>query len=98
MAVGRAEGPEEWFARGPDVPDDLFPVRTPGPGAVAHALLQRAAPGNPGATEVAADDWITHEDSERYILKEDSRKVTDDLVLMLLWWEDERQILDLDDD
>jgi hypothetical protein len=85
-----------WFVRGPDIPTILFPLRAPGKGSVAYDLLQGKT--EVGCTEVEADSWIDHRDAARYTVHEDSMRVTRDLILTLLWWKDESQILDLDED
>lgn len=48
-----------------------------------------------GPTDVQADGWIEHPTARRYTLKEDSRYIGNGLVLSLLWWKDECQLLDL---
>jgi len=45
--------------------------------------------------DVYADNWIDHPTAHRYGIREDSRKIGNDMVLSLLWWEDESQILEL---
>lgn len=87
----------KWFVRGDDVPEELFPRREPGPGSVAHRLLRDPASSG-GCEEVDCDDWFAHEDAGRYVVREDSRRIAKNLVLTLLWWEDESQLLDLDED
>lgn len=85
-----------WFVRGPDVPKVLFPLRAPGKGSVAYDLLQGKM--DAGGAEVDADSWVDHGDAGRYEIHEDSMRITKDLVLTLLWWIDETQIMDLDED
>ena len=85
-----------WFKRGPDVPDVLWPRERVLPMTVAHDVSK----GNtaPGPTDVPADAWFEHRDARRYAIREDSMRITGDLVLSLLWWKDESQLLDLEDD
>lgn len=45
-----------------------------------------------------ADEWIDHPDAHRYSIREDSIRLASDLVLTLLWWRNEQQLLDLDTD
>lgn len=85
-----------WFVRGPDVPKVLFPLKAPGKGSVAYDLLQGKT--DAGGAEVDADNWIDHPDAGHYEIHEDSMRITKDLVLTLLWWKDEAQIVDLDED
>ena len=86
-----------WQFRGADIPyaiqlqDDLS-VRT-NAFDLLHGKTLRVTPEN-----VEASDWVTHPRSRYYSIHEDSVKVTEDLVLSLLWWKDERQLLDLEDE
>ena len=98
MLVCTQAARREWFIRSSVVPAELWPLRKPGPGAVATRLLS----GNPSApaepTTVDADEWIDHSEASKYTLVEDSRRMGQDLILTLLWWKDEAQILSFRDD
>jgi hypothetical protein len=83
-----------WFIRGEDVPACLFPADRPDRNSLAHTLL--AGQRGIGPKTVYADTWIKRRDSHRYKLVEDTRKVSGEMTLTLLWWENERQLLDLD--
>ena len=83
-----------WFIRNSDVPEVLWPRDTPGAYTSAYDLL-RGSTQVEGATEVQADGWINHPDARRYSLVEDSIKIGDQFVLSLLWWKNERQLLDI---
>ncbi|MEC4674183.1 MAG: hypothetical protein VST68_08335 [Nitrospirota bacterium] len=97
MVVCNAKNRRCWFNRGPLVPEELWPVDKPGRDSGACSLFQN--PGKNRETyDISADNWINHPDSFKYLLREDSIKISADLVLTLLWWKDERQILDLDDE
>ncbi len=97
MVVCNDKNRRRWFNRGPLVPEELWPVDKPGHDSGAFALLND--PDKDRETnDVSADNWINHPDSLKYPLREDSIKISADLVLTLLWWKDERQILDLDDE
>lgn len=86
-----------WFVPGPDVPRVLWPYDHVQPRTVAYDLLR--GPGRATSpVDVCADGWFTHRDASRYAVREDSIFVAEGLVLTLLWWKDERQLLDLDDD
>lgn len=86
----------KWFTRSPLIPQVLWPVSQPGSGSAASKMLTgRLTESAP--EDVDADDWIEHVDSARYMLVEHSMAMGDG-VLSLLWWKDERQILDLDED
>lgn len=86
-----------WFKRGPDVPDALWPHSRLNRLTIAYDLLH----GNdvpPGSVDVGADGWLEHRDASRYSIREDSVRITEGLILTLLWWRDERQLVDLDED
>ena len=62
-----------------------------------HALNGRPEL-TPVVPTVDANEWIDHSEASKYTLVEDSRRMGQDLVLTLLWWKDEAQILSLRDD
>ena len=95
MIICYGPGKRRWFIRGEDVPHFLWPVGMPEHGTVAHSLLQGQMVKSREPAEVYADSWITHRDSHKYKIVEDSLRVSGDLILTLLWWKDERQLLDL---
>jgi len=97
MIVCHDRAGRRWFRRGPDVPDVLWPHDRANPRTIAYDLLQGKA-SSPGSVDVAADGWFAHRDAHRYAIREDSIRITDDFVLSLLWWKDEQQLLDLDDE
>jgi hypothetical protein len=85
-----------WQFRGADVPFDIQLRDMPGAYTNTQDLLQgKVSTAKPETTR--ASDWITHPRSRYYSIHEDSVKVTEDLVLSLLWWKDEKQLLDLED-
>ena len=97
MVVCSDLGRRRWFRRGPDVPDGLWPHERVSPMTVAHDIFTGKAMSS-GPTDVSADAWFAHRDARRYAIREDSIRITDDLVLTLLWWKDESQLLDLEGD
>jgi Zn-dependent peptidase ImmA (M78 family) len=86
-----------WFRRGPDVPDVLWPREQLHPRTIAHDLLYKNAVSS-GPVDLGADGWLSHRDAGGYAIREDSVRISDDLVLTLLWWKDERQLADLEVD
>jgi hypothetical protein len=97
MIVCNEPGRRRWFIRGSDVPEVLWPKNTPGAYTSAYDLL-RGSTSPEGPVDVQADGWINHPLARRYTLREDSMKLGDRLVLSLLWWKDEHQLLDISDD
>jgi hypothetical protein len=96
MVVYLAEGVRKWFVAGPDVPRALWPRETPSVNTIAGDLLSGRR-GSPEPQSVQADGWLTHPKSEWYELMEDSVKFRDGSILALLWWKNEKQIIDLMD-
>ena len=74
-----------WFRRGPDVPESLWP-RDPGRKTFAYDIARGKAENGEG--HVYVDEWFTGA-VERHNIHEDSRRLTQDLVLSILWWTDE---------
>lgn len=97
LIVCNEPGRRRWFVRQSDVPRALRLRDAPGAYTCAYDLLRGSTLAE-GPTDVQADGWIDHPDARRYTLKEDSIPIGNDLVLSLLWWKDERQLLDLDED
>jgi IrrE N-terminal-like domain len=97
MVVYLTEGVRKWFVAGPDVPSALFPRETPTGNTVAGELL-RSSNVALGPQGVQADGWLTHSRSNWYELMEDSVRFRDGAILSLLWWKNEKQIIDLMDD
>lgn len=81
-----------WFTRGPDVPEKLWPCRSLDKESIAYDLLTGNST-NPNPTNMPADVWIDHRDAHQYLIREHSFKITNELVLTLLWWKDESQLL-----
>jgi hypothetical protein len=74
----------------------LWPVAQPNQGSLAGSLLNNVNEQK-GSTDVRCDHWINHPRAEHYWIREDSLRLNEGTVLSLLWWEDERQLMDLDD-
>jgi hypothetical protein len=97
MIICNEHGRRRWFIRNSDVPDVLWPRDTPGAYTNAYDML-RGSIAPEGPVDVQADGWIDHPLSHRYRLREDSIRIGDHFVLSLLWWKDERQLLDASED
>ena len=75
----------KWFRRGPDVPESLWP-HAPGRKTFAYDIVRGKADSGNG--QVYVDEWCNGA-VERHSIYEDSRRLTDQLVLSILWWTDE---------
>ena len=89
-AVGR-----EWYVASSTIEKRLWPVDRLNQVTQAAALLNRRAQAT-GPHDVRADHWIKNFRADRYWIKEDSILWTTQSVLSLIWWEDESQLIDLD--
>lgn len=91
MIVCSSREGRKWFIASSDV--SLWPTKVTGKGTAAYDLLHDvAAPDRP--MDVDADEWIEADNADEYVIREHSRTIGDGLVLSLLWWKDQRQILD----
>jgi Zn-dependent peptidase ImmA (M78 family) len=98
MVVCSESERRRWFKRGPDVPEVLWPHQRVSPMTVAHDIFKGKAAASPGPMDVSADAWFGHHDARQYSVREDSIRIAGELVLTLLWWKDESQLLDLEGD
>lgn len=86
----------QWFVRGPIIPEALFPLTRPGRRSIAYDLLGGKQSPNK-SIEVEADAWIDHPEARNYAVFEDSLFIAKDVILTVLWWQDESQIMDIDE-
>lgn len=96
MLVCNSPQKREWFVASPEISGRLWPVARPEEGSVAFSLVSNAIEDKV-PTDIRCDRWINHPRAEHYWIKEDSLRLKDGTVLSLLWWEDEKQLLDLDE-
>lgn len=93
MVVCYSQHGRQWYIVGPDVPGALWPHKELNHDTDAFTLLYGSSkPTRPTTTD--ADLWIDHRSSSRYMICEHSIRVGAE-ILVLLWWKDESQILDL---
>lgn len=83
-----------WFSRGPDVPHEIWPSKQLDHETTAFEVLF-AGKDQQRPAETDANAWIEHRDAYRYTVFEDSIKVADDAVLTIVWWKNERQLVEL---
>jgi len=96
MLICSCRNRREWFVASGGINGKLWPNNNPGSGSIAYELVQHGLKTLP-SRGVGADEWVSHPSSSRYWLHEDSRLFSDGLVLTLLWWRDESQIIDIDE-
>ncbi|HSS20988.1 MAG TPA: ImmA/IrrE family metallo-endopeptidase [Pyrinomonadaceae bacterium] len=97
MIICSELGRRKWFIPGPDIPSELRPRDAPGAYTCAYDLFH-GKHKEESPTDVQADGWITHPHSRKYSIREHSKKISHNLVLTLLWWKDESQLLDIRDE
>jgi Zn-dependent peptidase ImmA (M78 family) len=98
MVVCNSPDRRIWFCRSPDLPRELWPLDRPGRHTLAHEFLASGASvAVDGSIDVYADEWISLEGSDAYSIHEESLVVAGGLVLSVLWWKDEKQLIDLDE-
>jgi hypothetical protein len=95
MAVCNTLQKREWFCRGPSIPEGLWLLDEPGRDTVAYDLL-RGSTEDAGPADVPASGWFAASESSRYLIREDSVRITPRLILTVLWWKDERQLLEME--
>ncbi|ACO33761.1 MULTISPECIES: ImmA/IrrE family metallo-endopeptidase [Acidobacterium] len=87
----------EWFIPNGEVRGKIFLDARPGKGSIAEALL-RGDRSDIAPREVRSDAWFDHRNAANYWVHEDSIPVYDGSVLSLLWWKDETQLIQIDND
>ncbi len=85
LVSSRPGRPARCLKRSSMVSVDFWLRETPGPEAVAHALL-RGSTIDPGPAEVPVDAWIDRDEAWWFTLHEDSFRLPGGEVLSLLWW------------
>lgn len=93
MLVCSSQTGVEWSAKG-DETKRLWPQK-PTPETYAHDILnggEREASG-----DVMASAWFDHPLAERYQVHEHSIHAFGDLVLSMLWWQNETMLIKLDE-
>lgn len=96
LACYTAEG-TAWIRKGPLVPESLWVRATPTPSSITGRLL-RGDTGVPESCNWSADEWIDHKDAHEHEIHEEAFVSATGTVVTLLWWQDESQILALDDE
>lgn len=97
MALCYSRDKRQWFKRGRDVPDKIWPLRVLSEDSLAFTLLKDPN-GSSATEEVDADAWIDLPDAGEHTVVESSFKATPELVVTLLWWKDQEQLEALEED
>lgn len=95
ILVCHSKKARKWYTRGEDIPDYLHPHRGLSPDTNAFALLYGSEERFSRPLVSDAYTWINWPSCEGYKIHEHSIKVAEDEVLTLLWWKDEKQLIEL---
>ena len=91
-------GLRKWFLRSSnDIPSSLRPNDQLDPQTVAAGLLANTL-GTSEDGDIRADRWFEREKAEKYYLRESCLRTGPDSVLVLVWWQDEQQLIDIADE
>jgi Zn-dependent peptidase ImmA (M78 family) len=88
-------GLKKWsFPKKREVPYYLKPTSQPGSQTVTAGMF--ADPSiSEDSDDIRADHWFDADRSERYYIRESCFRTGPNSVVTLLWWEDEKQLIDL---
>lgn len=81
------------FVRGPDVPTEIWPHKELSHNTSAFEVLYGKMQQK--ARDIDADEWVNHRDAGEYSVIESSVRISDDCVMSLIWWKNEKQLVDL---
>ena len=96
VVIFSRDGQRRWFVRGPDVPDSIWPREEPTAYSVAGDIFSGKASRTP--TEIRADAWLSYRGARDHLVIEDSIPLMRGSVLTLIWWKNERQLVEMEGD
>lgn len=96
MLVCYTDSGREWFVRGPDVPEKLWPPQQLPSSTYAFDLLKDSTERELKG-EVSAKAWFDHRLADRYYVHEHSLQTGYGNVLALLWWKNERMLINIEE-
>jgi IrrE N-terminal-like domain len=98
MVVYYEDGERKWFIpSGQDLPRQLWPLKQLEPSTITARLLSGAI-DREGMDDVRADKWFDVRNAHRYYVRESCFAAGPGSAVTLLWWEDEKQIIDLQEE
>lgn len=98
MLVYYEAGERKWFIPSQaDLPKCLWPARQPG-ARTETAKLMSDDLSQQTLGDTRSDEWFDVPKAERYYLRESCFKTAVDSIVALLWWKDEAQIIDLQEE
>ena len=90
-------GGRKWFKRSRTVPERLWPLPRLSPGSVTCRLLSDPL-AKDAEDDVRADQWFEWPQAHRYYIRESSFRTGGDSTVTILWWKDEAQIIDIEEE
>jgi hypothetical protein len=96
MVVCYSSGERQWFVRGSGVPEQLWPHKVLERSTYAYDLFKQEDERELRG-ETPAKAWFDHSAADGYHIREHSLRTAIGDVLSLLWWKDERMLIDLED-
>jgi hypothetical protein len=84
-----------WFVRPTSIDQQLWPSAVPGRNTCAHQLLTEAGGVGECRDEVPATAWFDHDAANGHYIREHSIRVYGGAVLSLVWWKNERMLIEL---
>jgi hypothetical protein len=96
MLIHYEAGRRKWFiTSGSEIHRSLFPPDKPRPQSLAASLLANTFE-NKKSGDVRTDYWFDRDSAEKYYIQESCFKTGPDSVTVILWWEDEQQLIDIE--
>ena len=84
-----------WYVLGESVPSEFTPISRL---AYSTGAAKVGGTCRQGIDDTRSDHWFGHDRADRYYVRESWFCTSDDTVVALLWWEDEQQLLDFDEE
>ena len=84
-----------WFRRGAEVPISLWP-QPAGQMTFANELLRRTSRGATTSGQIYSNQWFSA--VRPHSVHEDSRCISSEVVLTLLWWNDEEPLIEIQEE
>jgi hypothetical protein len=98
MLIYYAQGRRKWFLRpSNDIPSSFWPPEQPDLHSLAASLLANSFIDSK-AGDVRADRWFERDNAEKYYIRESCFRTGPDSILVLLWWENEQQLIEIAQD
>ncbi|WP_245473914.1 ImmA/IrrE family metallo-endopeptidase [Bradyrhizobium zhanjiangense] len=82
----------KWFARAACVPRHWFPREDLDPDSFAFGVQFGRGPDDPAPRKIDADAWFDRSDASRFVVREQTVRISEDETLSLVIVEDERML------